>query len=49
MKKLKALIIGATGATGRELVKLLLENKNFESYNFCKNKPKNITSKINHP
>ena len=31
MKKLKALIIGATGATGRELVKLLLENKNFES------------------
>ena len=31
MKKLKALIIGASGATGRELVKLLLENKNFES------------------
>ena len=31
MKKLKALIIGATGATGRELVKLMLENKNFES------------------
>ena len=31
MNKLKALIVGATGATGRELVKLLLENKNFES------------------
>ena len=31
MNKLKALIVGATGATGRELVKLLLENENFES------------------
>ena len=29
MKKLHALILGATGATGRELVKLLLENSNF--------------------
>ena len=31
MNKLKALVVGATGATGRELVKLLLENENFES------------------
>ena len=31
MKKLKALIVGATGATGRELVKLLLEEENFDS------------------
>ena len=29
MKKLHALILGATGATGRELVKLLLEDSNF--------------------
>ncbi len=29
MKKLHALVLGATGATGRELVKLLLENANF--------------------
>lgn len=28
---MKALIIGATGATGKELVKLLLEDKNYES------------------
>ena len=31
MNKLKALVVGATGATGRELVKFLLENENFES------------------
>tara|TARA_B100000131_G_C17968429_1_gene553399 strand:- start:144 stop:791 length:648 start_codon:yes stop_codon:yes gene_type:complete len=29
MKKLHALVLGATGATGRELVKLLLEDSNF--------------------
>ena len=29
MKKLHALIIGATGATGREILKLLLEDDNF--------------------
>ena len=29
MKKLNALVIGASGATGRELVSLLLENENF--------------------
>ena len=29
MKKLHALVLGATGATGKELVKLLLENSNF--------------------
>jgi aspartate-semialdehyde dehydrogenase len=29
MKKLHALILGATGATGKELVKLLLEDSNF--------------------
>ena len=31
MNKLKALVVGATGATGRELVKLLLEENNFDS------------------
>jgi uncharacterized protein YbjT (DUF2867 family) len=29
MKKLHALVLGATGATGKELVKLLLEDSNF--------------------
>ena len=29
MRKLHALVLGATGATGRELVKLLLEDSNF--------------------
>tara|TARA_B100000035_G_scaffold224201_1_gene192693 strand:- start:2836 stop:3486 length:651 start_codon:yes stop_codon:yes gene_type:complete len=29
MKKIHALVIGATGATGRELVKLLLQDKDF--------------------
>ena len=30
MKKLKALVIGATGATGRELVNLLINNEDFD-------------------
>ena len=29
MKKLHALVLGATGATGKEMVKLLLENSNY--------------------
>ena len=29
MKKLHALVLGATGATGKEIVKLLLEDSNF--------------------
>ena len=29
MKKLHALVLGATGATGQEIVKLLLEDSNF--------------------
>ena len=29
MKKLSAIVIGATGATGQELVKLLLKDSNF--------------------
>ena len=29
MKKLHALVLGATGATGKEMVKLLLEDSNF--------------------
>ena len=30
MKKLKALVIGATGATGRELVNLLINDEDFD-------------------
>ena len=29
MKKLHALVLGATGASGKEIVKLLLEDSNF--------------------
>lgn len=40
MKKLHALVIGATGATGRELVKLLLEDDDFEQVTiFVRNVP----------
>ena len=40
MKKLHALIIGATGATGRELVKLLLKDDNFNQVTiFVRNAP----------
>ncbi len=34
MKKLNALVIGATGATGRELVKLLLNDKEVEKVTY---------------
>ena len=41
MKKLHALVLGATGATGRELVKLLLDNSNYEKVSiFVRNVPK---------
>ena len=47
MKKLNALVIGATGATGRELVSLLLENKNFSSVTiFVRKKPNIIHDKL---
>jgi uncharacterized protein YbjT (DUF2867 family) len=40
MKKLNALVIGATGATGRELVKLLLNDKEVEKVTiFVRNAP----------
>ena len=40
MKKLKALVIGATGATGRELVKLLLNDNEVEKVTiFVRNLP----------
>ena len=40
MKKLNALVIGATGATGRELVKLLLNDNEVEKVNiFVRNAP----------
>ena len=42
MKKLNALVIGATGATGRELVSLLLENENFNSVTIFVRKKTNI-------
>jgi len=42
MKKLNALVIGATGATGRELVSLLLENENFSSVTIFVRKKPNI-------
>ena len=42
MKKLNALVIGASGATGRELVSLLLENENFSSVTIFVRKKNNI-------
>ena len=42
MKKLSALVIGATGATGIELVSLLLENENFSSVTIFVRKKPNI-------
>ena len=40
MKKLKAIVLGATGATGQELVKLLLKDSNYsEVIIFVRKKP----------
>lgn len=45
MKNLHAVVLGATGATGQELVRLLLENSNFGSVSiFVRRKPS-----IEHP
>ena len=47
MKKLHALIIGATGATGRELVKLLLDDSNFNQVSiFVRTDPKISDKKL---
>ena len=44
MQKLKAIVIGATGATGKELVKKLLEDTDFSTVSiFVRKSPK-----INH-
>ncbi len=41
MKRLKAIVLGATGATGQELVKLLLNDSNFSKVTiFARKKPK---------
>ena len=41
MKKLKAIVLGATGATGQELVKLLLNDPNFSKVTiFVRKKPR---------
>ena len=42
MKKLHALILGSTGATGRELVKLLLEDSNFSQVSLFVRRPVDI-------
>lgn len=43
MKNLKAIIIGATGATGQEIVSQLLEDYNFNSVSIFVRKDPNIT------
>jgi uncharacterized protein YbjT (DUF2867 family) len=43
MKKLDALVIGATGATGQEIVSQLLEDDNFNSVSIFVRKDPNIT------
>jgi uncharacterized protein YbjT (DUF2867 family) len=43
MKKLDALVIGATGATGQEIVSQLLENDSFNSVSIFVRKEPNIT------
>ena len=43
MKKLDALVIGATGATGQEIVSLLLEDDSFSSVSIFVRKDPNIT------
>jgi len=45
MKKLHALVLGATGATGKELVKLLLENPNFSKVSIFVRRITNIQHK----
>ena len=41
MKKLKAIVLGATGATGQELVKLLLNDPNFSKVTiFVRKRPR---------
>ena len=47
MQKLKAIVIGATGATGKELVKKLLEDKDFSTVSiFVRKSPKIKHKKI---
>jgi len=47
MKKLKAIVLGATGATGQELVKLLLKNSNYSKVViFVRKKPDIIHNKL---
>jgi len=43
MKNLKAIIIGATGATGQEIVSQLLEDDSFDSVSIFVRKDPNIT------
>lgn len=43
MKKLEALVIGATGATGQEIVSQLLEDDSFDSVSIFVRKDPNIT------
>ncbi len=47
MKKLHALVLGASGATGRELVQLLLDDSNFEKVSiFVRAVPKTSDAKL---
>ncbi len=47
MKKLHALVLGASGATGRELVKLLLDDSNFNQVSiFVRTVPKTSDKKL---
>ena len=47
MAKLHALVLGASGATGRELVKLLLDDSNFNQVSiFVRTEPKISHEKI---
>jgi len=45
MKKLHALVLGATGATGQELVKLLLNNSDYSKVSIFVRKPINFKHK----
>jgi len=47
MKKLKALVIGATGATGRELVNLLINDEDFDQVSiFVRRAPELVHEKL---